>query len=397
MIVSHEDLESLRAGVPPSNLDLVRAITVNEEAWLKPFAEYYLENFIAGGGSKIKVLVGGEGTGKTHCLRWIESRARELGYTTVSISMRDVEWKFSNLPQLYKTIVVQTDWEDLLSGLSRHVAVELGYGPEKYDGSCSILPLLMEDEGLSKPEATREVRTYCSRVFYGADLTQSFKTFAAFVVRSWMTGEKEGVNLCFKWLSGEKLLFNEMRQCSLYERLTRVSARQWLYSLIRLIRLSGRTGLVLLMDDLEAITERQIDTRKYWYTPNTAKDTFELIRQLIDDAELLEHMLVILSGRMTIVDDDKRGIKSYEALWMRLQTGLVNRHFLNPFADIVSLDDFLASAGEEFAKLVKKRYREVFQEAGLSPSSRDLPELKSNGLLRSAVREISWMTEKRDG
>jgi hypothetical protein len=252
----------------------------------------------------------------------------------------------------------------------------------------------MEMEGLSKPDAEREVRKAASKAFSTADLSQSFKTFAASVVRSWMTGETEAVHLCYKWISGEKLLINEKKECELHERLTRVNARQWIYSLLRLIRLSGKRGLVLLVDDLEAITGRHPDSLKYRYTPNAAKDTYELIRQLIDDCELLEYLLVVLSGNNAVVHDDRRGFKSYQALWMRLQTGLVDHHCFNMFADMVNLDNLLEELGEEFPKQVKKRLREVFDEAGLSPTMSDLPDIASTSPLRNAVRETAGMTQK---
>ena len=69
--------------------------------------------------------------------------------------------------------------------------------------------------------------------------------------------------------------------------LTKSNAHQWLYSLIRMMRLAGKAGLVVVVDDGEALTEPDPGTGRHFYTPNRAKDTFEFIRQLIDDAELL--------------------------------------------------------------------------------------------------------------
>ena len=73
MNIDELDLEDLKSGVPPSNAGLLAGMTQGREDWLDRFQEYYLYNFIRRGhGSKVKVLVGSEGTGKTHLLRCVD-------------------------------------------------------------------------------------------------------------------------------------------------------------------------------------------------------------------------------------------------------------------------------------------------------------------------------------
>lgn len=141
-------------------------------------------------------------------------------------------------------------------------------------------------------------------------------------------GNEKDIHLALKWLSGDKLERYEKKDLLLFEQLQRVNARYWLNSLIRILKIAGMTGLVVAIDDLEVMTERSKETGRFIYSPNAIKDICELFRQLIDDAELLNNFLLLLAGRREVIEDEKRGFVSYDALWMRLQTGLVQKNLI---------------------------------------------------------------------
>jgi len=393
------DLALLRKGQPPLDEALLEEMTIGRELWLDPVREHYLGNYIRKGGSKVKVLVGNEGSGKTHLLRCAAEDARKLDYLTVWLSARDASWKLSDVVSLYKAVAAQVDREELLRGICRRVAAKLGYDEDQYDGSASILPLLVEQEGLPRDIAQRELRQAAMQAFRDSDLSPPFYTLAYTLVAKRMGPEQPPAVLqaCWKWLLGEKLEPAEKRAARLYDRLMKSSARVWLYSLIRLLRLSGKAGIVVLLDDLEAITQRDPETGRFRYTPRAAKDIFELIRQLIDDVELLQNFLLVLSGRPEVVEDERRGFKSYEALWMRLQSGLVPTPHFNPWADMVNVDAHSAAAGGEgFAEAVAKRLQEALRSRGIERRYRDVSLPPTTSPVRQRVMEVALMTEAED-
>ena len=155
------------------------------------------------------------------------------------------------------------------------------------------------------------------------------------------------------------------------------------------------SGVVLLIDDLEALTERSPETHRLMYTPNAAKDTFELIRPLIDDTELVQHFLLVMAGRPEAVEDERRGIRSYEALWMRLQTGLVPAEQFNPWADMISADRHLAAvAGNApIGERIAQRLSAILERDDLSRRYRELPELETASPIRRAVMETAHMID----
>jgi len=395
MKIDRADLDDLRAGNPPLNGGLLAAMTLGRALWLDRFQEHYLANYIARGhGSKVKVLVGKPGSGKTHLLRCVEQDARSLGYEVVFLSLRELDYKLHNLPDLYRAIVDQINKEELVRGLCRGVANNLGYSREKYVGSGCLLPVIVE-EGLSRNDASREIRKAVGKTFRELDAGPSFTTFCYIVTYSRMvTGNAGALSLALKWLAGEKLERFEKQDTGLFERLQKSNARSWLNSLVHIMRIAGMNGLVVLIDDLEVMTERSPATNRYLYTANAVKDTCELFRQLIDDTELLEGFLLVLSGRREIIEDEKRGFKSYEALWMRLQTGLVPSERFNPYADIVDVDAHLAAQGPDFAVQVTSNLQQIFKEAGLPRRFKDLPDLSGYSELRGRIMESSLLTER---
>ena len=396
-MMTGEDLQSLRAGQPPQNTSILADMTLGREIWLDRFQEHYLFNYIFHGGSKVKVLVGSEGTGKTHLLRCLANDARALGYMTVSFSGRELGRRLNDLPSFYRTIAERLDPERVQSGLCRRVAGLLGYGPERYQGTEHLLPLMME-EGLSCYDAEREIRNAAGRAFRDVDFGASFTSFAYTVARSRMIdGHDEGSQLAWKWLRGEKLERHERQQAGLFETLKKPNARYWLNSLIRLLNLAGMTGLLVLIDDLEVLTERSVENNRFFYTPGAIKDTCELFRQMIDDVELLNGFLLALAGRREVVDDEKRGFKSYEALWMRLQTGLVPGARFNPFADIVDVDAYLGALGADFSERLAQHLLQRFTEWGCQRRVQEIPlNLISPSTLRATVIENAYMADNTE-
>ena len=225
--------------------------------WLDTFAQHYLHNYIACGGSKVKVLVGGERTGKTQLLRSVAADAAGQGYAVVFLSAREISRRLNDLPNLYRAICSQFDSEKLVRGICRAVAARLGYDETRYSGEGRLLPLLVED-GLPRYDAEREIRNAAAKMFRQVDFGPSFTTFAYTVARDGLIDGlgAEAFPLQLRWLAGEKLDRLQQHETGLLEQLKKVNARYWLNSLIRLLRLAGMTGLVVAIDDLEGSSTR---------------------------------------------------------------------------------------------------------------------------------------------
>lgn len=396
MQIQRTDLENLQKGVPPVDPDLLKAITLGRDVWLDYMAVHYLFNYIADGGSKVKVLVGSSGCGKSHLLRSVETDARNLGYETVFLSARTTLARLNNLPSLYQDIAGRIDLSGMVMGLCLLVANHLGVDKARYSNDRLLLEILMED-GMPNGDAIREIREATGAVFLHADLGPSFRTFVWGVVKSQLCDEEGEGNrkkdLYLKWIVGQKLTREEQQATNLFERVDRSNSRYWLNSLISLLRLANQKGLLVIVDDLEVMTERSLQTGRYLYRPTAVGDTCELFRQIIDDCEILNNFLLLLAGRPPYIEDMTRGIISYPALWMRLQSGLVLRSHFNPFSDMVNVDaHYQEAGGERFVRELEQRLKTVLGEAGLQRTNQpDLPYDPEEGNLRRNVRAVATL------
>lgn len=310
----------------------------------------------------------------------------------------DIVYKLNNIPNLYRAVVEQIDQEKLVRGLCCRVAENLGYGRDLYDGTTCLLPRLVED-GLPSNDARREIRKATGEVFKGIDVEPSFRTFCFIIASEWMVkGDRKTIDTALKWLAGEQLERYEKQETGLYEKLQKANARAWLNSLIHIIKIAGMNGLVVIIDDIEVMTEKSAETGRYIYTTNAVKDTCELFRQLIDDTELLNSFLLLLSGRREIIEDVKRGFNSYEALWMRLQTGLVPIERFNPFSDIVDVDAHLVTNGTDFPRRVVENLNGIIKNAGYKICYQDFfNNLEGESELRKSIIECAKMVRRGGG
>lgn len=397
MALTVDDVIQLRSGYPPDNLELVRDMTLGSEIWLDRFSKIYLDTFISEGGSKVKVLIGNEGSGKTHLLRAIEQLSLTKGYSSIYLSARSAGPKLNDIPNLYRLIVSCVDMEKVIRGLSVKVAQSLGYGSTLYDGTSKLLPYIIE-EGYGTADASREIRIAIANTLKDSDFSPSLFTFAFTLIKDRLINDdNSATNLAIKWIKGEKLERFERQAAGIFETLQKSNARQWLSSLLKLIIFSGMKGLIVLIDDIDVMYERSTETGRFIYSPSNIKDTCELIRQIIDDAEMLKGLMFMVAGRRNIVEDEKRGFKSYEALWMRLQTGLVPSGMFNSLCDIVDVDKHLESLGPDFPKILSQHLSKVFSNYGLKRKFKDnMPNFSSQSTLKAAVMENAYMCDNME-
>jgi hypothetical protein len=119
-------------------------------------------------------------------------------------------------------------------------------------------------------------------------------------------------------------------------KITKYSARTMLRSLSELVHLAGFSGLVVLVDDLDVLVDGS-GMNPFHYTKMKREDTYESIRQLIDDIDTFGHFMVVYAFGRELLDNENAGLKSYQALWMRIQNEVVSQR-INKFSDIIDLD-----------------------------------------------------------
>ena len=341
-------LERLLLGQAPNDRELLDEITVGLSSLTDFLKAQYLQSYIPEGGSKIKCVTGRPGCGKTHFAQTMVHEAEDEGFLTLSFSAKQV-W-LHDFREVYLEIFRRCDIERVLSGCANQIIRELGYDPGEIAPGKNLMDHLAE-RGESDPLSKGAIRDALRRYFTRNPRLDN--TFAGCC--SLLTGgilghpllESASRELILGYMNGDKSVkLAQMRSLGLSpSAITKYNARHLLRSLCEVVRLAGYRGLLIVIDDMEILLNRAPGDA-IRYTKLRREDTYESIRQLIDDIDSMRNVMFLLCFRRELMDDDSYGMKSYQALWMRVQNEVVSTRF-NRFADIIDLDRYADEAFDE--------------------------------------------------
>ena len=304
------------------------------EFWEK----HYLDEYIPEGGSKIKFISGRPGSGKTWFLTHFLRQAEKRNYVTVSLSA-GTTW-LHDFREVFLAIAAQCDMDSILRGCADRIIREMGYSPEEIPAGQTFMDML-SGRGAADPMSRREIRDLLRRLFLGNPMMDNNFALACSLLTGSILGypvlELPDRSLIQSWLSGDKTLkLTQLRSVGITDKVTKFNARHMLRSLAEAIHLAGYRGLVVTVDDLE-ILQSKAGSEEIRYTKLRREDTYESIRQLIDDIDSMRYIMVLYGFDRSMIDLENTGFKSYQALWMRIQNEIVSARF-NRFIDIADMD-----------------------------------------------------------
>jgi hypothetical protein len=99
---------------------------------------------------------------------------------------------------------------------------------------------------------------------------------------------------------------------------------------------AGYKELFVAVDDLDILVSDD-SLEELHYTNVRREDANESLRQLIHDINTLSGIFFAFAFRRELLEDERRGVKSYQALRMRIQNE-VSSERLNRFDDIIDPD-----------------------------------------------------------
>ncbi|MCI9014777.1 MAG: DUF2791 family P-loop domain-containing protein [Lachnospiraceae bacterium] len=305
--------------------------------------EKYLQEYIRNGGSKIKFVTGRTGSGKTHFLRLMMAVAREEHYKTVWFSAKDI-W-MHDFKEIYVEIFHQCDLLSCLEAASGSLIREMGYDPQDIPAGMKFIDYLSQN-GEGDAVTKREIRAQLRRFFLENPMMDNNFALACSMLTGSILGypilEEQNQELLLSWLEGDRSIkLSQLRALDFYpSRITKYNARHMLRSLAEVVRMGGFSGLFIAIDNMEILTSRS-SLEAVHYTKMKREDTYESIRQLIDDIDSMKNIMFVYAFDRELIDNENAGLKSYQALWMRIQNEIVGERF-NRFTDMVDLDRLAA-------------------------------------------------------
>ena len=333
------DFSRLKQGLPPESAALLDEITVG----IQPFAEFleekYLAEYISKGGSKIKFVTGRPGSGKSHFLNYLSAKAKRQGFIAINFSAKNV-W-LHDFKEVYLEIYRRCDLMACLSRCAEKIILELGYDPKDVGAGMTFadyLSSLGDLDAITK----KEIRNQLQQLFLKNPLVDNNFAAACSLLTGGILGhpamEDSSKELLLGWLENDKeAKLAAVRKLGLSpSRITKYNARHMLRSLAEIHRIAGYPGFLVTVDDMGILAgPGPMDTIRY--TKLKREDAYECIRELIDEIDTLKNIMFVFAFDRRLIDDELTGVKSYQALWMRIQNEIMSDRF-NQFTDIIDLD-----------------------------------------------------------
>lgn len=311
------------------------------QEWLSTISDHYLRDFISNGGAAVKFVVPGEESDLLQALAGLESASKDAHFQYVYLSAASV--RIHLIHELFFQVARQMDWDDLAySFLCRSLRDHYKLPDSRQDFSLKTLASLNSCE---EPEMRRSVNERLkSDLFKDYAMTQEFRLAMLRLCQAWLDPGEVSPELrdaVKAWLHGELRLVSALKPALIFQKIGRHNARHLLFSLSHWLRLSGRSGLVLALDISRYLEDRPRQAQpdgSYYYGKAAMLECYEVLRQFIDGTDESESLfLVAFAPPRFLAEDERRGVKEYDALKLRIWDEVRDRKRVNPLSSLVRI------------------------------------------------------------
>lgn len=341
-----EILDALRRGtVPESALD---AFAVG----LNPYRDTLLAelNQAAAGRGRFKAVRGDYGTGKTFFARWFQGLARAQGFASSEVQISEAETPLHRLETVYRRLTEHLMTEGGERGAMRAIIDGWFYALEEEvlarEGNCAEDRLLQASEALMT-ERLRPIERQAPA--FGACL----RTYRHAVA----TGDEALASGLIAWMSGQpNVAASVKRAAGIKGDIDHFGALGFLQGLLLIMRDSGFSGLVLVLDEVETLQRVRGDVRE---------KSLNALRQFMDeiDAGRFPGLYLMITGTPAFFDGPQ-GVQRLPPLAQRLHVDFsAETRFDNPRAVQIRLHAF------DMERLVEvgRNVRGVFVQRSAAP------------------------------
>jgi hypothetical protein len=364
-----EDIVSaLRRGtVPSSGLDVL-AVGIDTFA---PTLDNELDSVSAGRGG-FKAVRGEYGTGKTFFGRWLQERARARGFAATEVQINETETPLHRLETVYRRLVEHLGTADTASGAFRGVIDGWFYALEQDVLADASIDASDAEGLLLRTNALMEARL-------GA-ISKTAPAFSA-VLRTYRRALAAGDGMLadglISWLAGQpNVAASIKRAAGIKGDLDHFGATNFLVGLLTILRDSGFSGLVMVLDEVETLQRMRTDTRE---------KGLNALRQWIDeiDAGRYPGLYLVITGTPAFYDGPQ-GVQRLAPLAQRLHVDFgTDRRFDNPRAVQIRL----AAFDHTSLLAVGRRVRDIYADG--RPNEQRLRAVVDDSYLDALARAVA--------
>ena len=281
------------------------------------------------GGAIFKAVRGEYGCGKTFFARWVQECAKKKSFATSEVQISEAETPLHKLETVYRRAMEQLSTPDCFLGAFRSIIDGWFYGLEE-----DVLA-----EGTIDPEDEKGLAIRADELLEQrlAEITRATPQFAS-ALRAYRAAQRSGDHATAEglagWLGGQPhIAASVKREAGVKGDVDHFAALSFLRGLLLILKDSGYSGLVLVLDEIETIQRVRSDVRE---------KGLNALRQLIDDIDggRFPGLYLAITGTPAFYDGPQ-GIKRLEPLAQRLHVDFqTDARFDNPRAVQLRLTTF---------------------------------------------------------
>lgn len=309
-------------------------MSVSMQEWMDRIEQEYIADFITRGGAAVKFAIADEG-GIAAVRAALGAISRRHGMIPVAADAAAT--RVHMIQDIFFALSRALDWEALAQGFLETLFARQGYHWPR-PGHAVAIEEVAECNRTDAILLRRDVRQWLTgEILRDTRMAQDFRTAMAWLCLQRLdAGDSLAPLPILAWLRGELRRIGALRTAAITARITRHNGRAMLRSLCRWLQRCGRRGLCLCLDIRQFARTGSAVGEGIRYSPAAVMDGFEVLRQLIDDAEHFAGLLlVVLADEALIGDDPRRSLGAYQALKMRVWDDVRAEERDNPLAPLV--------------------------------------------------------------
>ena len=344
----NEIVDALRRGtVPQRNLD---AFAVGLDAFDAAVGEELAS--VGAGGAKFKAVRGEYGSGKTFFVRWLQERAKREGFAAAEVQISEAETPLHRLETVYRRLTERLSTADTHQGALRSILENWFYALEE-----DVLAEGGVAEGAAAALLAQTTDLMERRLASVARHAPAFATALRAYRRAVADNDRTTAEALLAWIGGQPNVgAAAKRYAGVKGDLDHFGALSFLQGLLVILRDSGFSGLVVVLDEVETLQRVRSDVRER---------SLNALRQVIDeiDSGRFPGLYLVITGTPAFFEGPQ-GVQRLPPLAQRLAVDFSGaRRFDNPRAPQVRLHNF------DLPRLqgVGRKIRDLYAEGATAP------------------------------
>ena len=364
----NEIVDALRRGtVPRRSLD---AFAVGLNAFESVVGEEL--SSVAAGSAKFKAVRGEYGSGKTFFVRWLQERAKRRGFATAEVQISETETPLHRLETVYRRLAERLSTADTQEGALRSILDNWFYALEE-----DVLAEGSFAEGNAEALLARTTDLMERRLASVARHAPAFAATLRAYRRAVAGNDRAMAEALLAWIGGQPNVgAAAKRYAGVKGDLDHFGALSFLEGLLVILRDSGFSGLVVVLDEVETLQRVRSDVRE---------KSLNALRQVIDeiDSGRFPGLYLVITGTPAFFEGPQ-GVQRLPPLAQRLAVDFSGAHrFDNPRAPQVRLQNF------DLAGLqgVGRKIRDLYAEGAAAPGR--VQDRADDAYLSSLARAVT--------